>query len=154
MTVFSANFGQSHTAQGPLRDAKHANVFMYAGNARVTAVSDKTGQRFTYRVRSVEDKPGRFFVSLLTGPSNEDDFSYLGMIDAGSFRLTKASKQSLNAPSVKAIMHVVGWLSRDTMPPGTTLWHEGRCGRCGRTLTDPESILLGLGPECRQHIGV
>lgn len=25
-----------------------------------------------------------------------------------------------------------------------------RCRRCGRTLTDPESLLLGLGPECRR----
>lgn len=25
----------------------------------------------------------------------------------------------------------------------------GRCGVCGRTLTDPESISLGIGPICR-----
>lgn len=24
----------------------------------------------------------------------------------------------------------------------------GRCGRCGRRLTDPESIRRGIGPEC------
>jgi hypothetical protein len=29
--------------------------------------------------------------------------------------------------------------------------HEiGRCGYCGRTLTDPESRYLGIGPVCRQ----
>ena len=27
-------------------------------------------------------------------------------------------------------------------------WHEGRCGRCGRKLTVPESIEAGYGPEC------
>ncbi len=26
-----------------------------------------------------------------------------------------------------------------------------RCGRCHRPLTDPESIQLGIGPECRKH---
>jgi hypothetical protein len=28
------------------------------------------------------------------------------------------------------------------------VWHEGRCGACGRRLTVPESIERGLGPEC------
>jgi hypothetical protein len=33
---------------------------------------------------------------------------------------------------------------------GATLefWHEGRCGRCGRRLTVPDSIASGYGPEC------
>lgn len=25
-----------------------------------------------------------------------------------------------------------------------------RCGRCGRLLTDPQSITLGFGPKCRK----
>jgi uncharacterized protein DUF6011 len=25
----------------------------------------------------------------------------------------------------------------------------GRCGSCGRVLTDPKSKLLGIGPDCR-----
>ena len=28
---------------------------------------------------------------------------------------------------------------------------NGRCRRCGRALTDPESIELGEGPECRRR---
>jgi hypothetical protein len=27
------------------------------------------------------------------------------------------------------------------------VWHEGKCGKCGRALT-PSSILTGIGPEC------
>jgi hypothetical protein len=29
----------------------------------------------------------------------------------------------------------------------------GRCLRCGATLTDPESIRLGIGPTCRSKKG-
>jgi hypothetical protein len=28
------------------------------------------------------------------------------------------------------------------------VWHEGKCGKCGRALTVPSSILTGIGPEC------
>lgn len=30
----------------------------------------------------------------------------------------------------------------------------GRCGRCRRTLTDETSRSLGIGPECRKHVGL
>lgn len=33
------------------------------------------------------------------------------------------------------------------------IWHEGKCGRCGRQLTVPESIESGFGPECVKMIG-
>jgi hypothetical protein len=34
------------------------------------------------------------------------------------------------------------------------VWHEGRCGRCGRKLTVPESIESGFGPECASILGL
>ena len=33
-------------------------------------------------------------------------------------------------------------------PAGFEFWHEGRCCRCGKRLTVPESIQGGIGPEC------
>lgn len=32
-------------------------------------------------------------------------------------------------------------------------YHEGRCGKCARTLTVPESIINGIGPVCAQKFG-
>jgi len=32
-------------------------------------------------------------------------------------------------------------------------YHEGRCGRCARRLTVPESIINGIGPECAKKFG-
>lgn len=30
---------------------------------------------------------------------------------------------------------------------------EGKCGRCARRLTTPESVQLGFGPECAKLLG-
>lgn len=32
-------------------------------------------------------------------------------------------------------------------------YHEGRCGRCARRLTVPESIINGIGPDCAKKVG-
>jgi hypothetical protein len=38
------------------------------------------------------------------------------------------------------------------LPKGLKVHHEGRCCRCGRKLTVPESIETGLGPECASRL--
>ena len=32
-----------------------------------------------------------------------------------------------------------------SLPTFIEIWHEGKCGKCGRTLTVPDSIINGLG---------
>ena len=127
--------------------------FITAGRAIFT-VESKTGERYTYRVSHKEGDggwPDAWFVSLLTGPCNEADYTYLGMLDpaTGGVRLTKASKYTDDTVPVKVVRWALGlvWADRE-LPPGYALHHEGRCGRCGRTLTVPESIESGIGPEC------
>ena len=40
------------------------------------------------------------------------------------------------------------------------LWHEveiisdGRCARCGKRITDFESLAYGIGPTCRKKMGL
>ena len=87
-----------------------------------------------------------YFVSLLSGPDNENDYSYLGMIRDGRFTLTKASKAGVQAPSVVAFEY---FMRVPVLHPQMQIRHEGRCGKCGRVLTVPESIDAGIGPECR-----
>ena len=38
-------------------------------------------------------------------------------------------------------------LAAGSMPANVEINHEGRCGRCGRALTVPESVASGIGPE-------
>ncbi len=129
---------------------EHLGKFLLAGRARFTLVSKATGTRFTYQVRR---KAGAdvFFVSVLTGGDNENDYTYLGFIKAerpSEFVLGRARLHTGSAPSVKAFAWAWPRIAFGSLPTTCEVHHEGRCGRCGRALTVPESIASGLGPEC------
>lgn len=128
--------------------------FVTAGAARVTLVSGKTGRRFTYRVwRRDESSP--FFVSVLSGANNENDFTFIGTVfsDTMEFRHSAKSKVSKDATSFMAFSWAWKWLSRKALPPNCEVWHQGVCGHCGRSLTVPSSIETGLGPGCAKKLG-
>lgn len=138
-----------------ITDPAHVLRFLLAGNAHATFVSMKTGTRFTYRVTQADPRPGDslpppHFVSVLTGP---DDYAYLGVIHGGKmYGHGKKSKVAPGATSAVAFSWLWKHLSAGHLPPQCEVYHEGRCGRCARRLTTPESIELGIGPECEKKI--
>jgi len=132
--------------------------FLLAGNAHVTFQSRRTGTRFTYRVvlaevrsrREGDDRPPPHFVSVLTGP---DDYNYLGCIfDGLRYSHGVKSRIAKDAPSAVAFDWVWRKLTNGKVHPELGVWHEGRCGKCGRRLTDPASISSGLGPVCAGRV--
>lgn len=157
----------------PLSDAVQSLKFLLAGNATITVVSKKTGTRYTFSVKkakcrvhsgngrtnlsamnSCDDckKADMYFVSLLAGPDNTSDFQYLGIIDSNGFRLTGKSRMNDSSTPVKAFRFTFENLVACNIPEVLEIWHEGRCGRCGRKLTVPSSIESGFGPECQNYI--
>lgn len=131
-------------------DQSHQNLlrFLRAGNARATFRSLKTGTRFTYRVRASKDGTV-WFVSILTGPDNETSYTFVGTIfQDGQYRHSTKSRVGQDAPSVKAFQWVLDRLNKRAELTDLEVSHEGRCGRCQRVLTTPESCARGVGPEC------
>lgn len=141
-----------------ITDAAAVKSFVHAGDARFTLVSKATGTRITYRVAYPKDKAtgkvdrtGLMFVSVLTGPDNERSYSYLGFITpTGEYIFGTAKTKILpSAPSARAFRWFYDELVRkNRLHDKLEVWHEGKCGRCGRTLTVPSSIASGFGPEC------
>lgn len=125
--------------------------FILAGKSVFTIENTETGNRFTYRVKKADDGEA-WFVSLLSGPDNISDYRYMGLIRNSSFRRTAKSKITADAPSFRAFQWCWPRLLRNDLPPNVKVHHEGRCGRCGRVLTVPESIESGFGPECINHV--
>jgi hypothetical protein len=122
-------------------------TFIKAGKAFFTIKSKKTDARFTFKVTKCDEKD-IWFVSVLTGSCNETDYSYMGCIFGDDFRLTKKSRFNEDCLSYKAFNWMWNMLKSGNIPESMEFYHEGRCGRCGRKLTVPESIESGFGPEC------
>jgi len=135
------------TQTARLETADAIAEFLFAGNATVTLVSEKTGARFTYRVRGSDDGMCHF-VSLLSGSDNEGDYQYLGHFRGGYYSHGRKSRIGENAPGAVAFAWFGRHLLAGILPLGLQVWHEGRCGACNRKLTVPSSIAAGLGPEC------
>jgi len=144
--------------RAPMRGAEQIQQYCLAGNATITLLSQKTGQRFTYRFRKKEQTSGNpvWFIGLLAGPDNQSSYKYIGYVAGPQHRLqwSRKSCAGQDAPSWRALL----WFWRSitetaAIPPMLEVWHEGKCGRCGRALTVPLSIERGIGPECWEIIG-
>jgi hypothetical protein len=135
---------------------QNISKFINAGNATFTILHKTTNKHFTFKISAPKPKyEGEIvnikFVSVLTGPDNWANYSYLGMITKDQkFIRTKGTKISDEAMSMKAFKWF--WRNQNSLPEDIEVYHEGRCGRCGRKLTVPESIKSGFGPECAGKI--
>ena len=139
--------------------------FFLGGNAVFTVTVPLEFQRqhadvkdhYTFKIR-FKPAEGRFkdtwFVSLLTGPDNTSSYSYMGMLDISTAKITITRKSCCgeSAWSKLILERVLACAFTNQLEKieaaGWLLMHEGRCCRCGRRLTVPESITAGIGPEC------
>jgi hypothetical protein len=133
----------------PFTDVALLKEFMFAGKAKLTIRSEKTGTHYTYKIRKDKDSD-TWWVHRLSGQSA---YVYLGTIFGGErFKATRRTAGIYKTcPSFKAFEWFYRRLIDDNeIPPNLTVYHEGKCGMCGRELTDPVSVAEGYGPECRR----
>ncbi len=93
-----------------------------AGKAIFT-IANPEGVHYTYRVLRLESNghyPEAYFVSLLTGPLNEDDYTYLGILRPAAGKVVLTSKSRYTAETVP--VRVLRWAL-------SHVWNECRCPR-------------------------
>ena len=139
----------------PFDSAQQALAFITAGRAHFTLVSKQTGKRYTYRVARPQPRDGEkagtgpLLAAVLYGQDNGSDYRYAGVVSpAGELRRTAKSKLNCDDPRFAGLQWALGNMAAGRIPDQLEVWHEGRCGRCARRLTDPTSLAIGLGPEC------
>ena len=122
--------------------------FILGGRSYVTFHNPKSGNHFTFNVQKhkVNDI---YFVKVLTGP---DQYTFIGTVQDGVYKHSRKSSFSDDCNSVKTFSFVLNRLSQNNLPEFIEILHDGRCARCARQLTHPESIEIGFGPECVKHI--
>lgn len=121
--------------------------FAFGGKAIFTLKSLRTETHYTYKLKFSYNK--YWFASVLSG---ESEYIFLGIIskdDRTKLIRTKASQLPVTDErhlALKYFLHSV--IGKNTIPSTLEVWHVGKCGRCARPLTHPESIERGIGPEC------
>lgn len=122
-------------------------AYAEGGHGSITARSVATGNHHTYKFRKTES--GVLLASVL---ANGDQWIYLGVVDfpRRALRLTPKSKFSKDSQAYRAL----AWLIKlaEFNPAIVEVLHDGTCGRCGRTLTHPDSIKSGIGPICATRV--
>lgn len=143
--------------RGQITDPIKVVGAILAGNATLTVVSKKTGNRLTFKFSRPPLEQGRkrpVWVKVLSGADNEGDYTFLGTIwpeaQGWNYNHKRGGAVTHDAPSAKLIQWMLKQININpsALVAQAEIWHEGRCLRCGRKLTVPSSIESGYGPEC------
>lgn len=117
--------------------------------AEFTIRSKATGKDYTYKIQRSAFK-GNWYTHIFVEKTYLH-FDYIGQYFNGKIWL---KKQPIETPSAIAIAWVLKKVEEKQFIILDTekidVFHLGRCLRCGKTLTDAESIEHGLGPICRK----
>lgn len=133
--------------------------------ALVTVVAGSAeGARRTFRFRAkakaklAANERKAYFLDVLSGPDNGVDYSGCGsLVKLANGGCEYRPYGEVSATTRAAATLLAGGLNTQAgaapLPAGVEFWHQGTCARCGRSLTVPESIASGLGPECLAAVG-
>ena len=119
--------------------------FFLAGRALFTLRSKETDNRFTYKIRRNRKERDLFFIMIRVGHEYRCIATYK---ELHGLRIVQKNQTPEVEVGTRAIIYTMSKVLRNNPDPRVEVWHEGRCGKCGRVLTVPESLSDGLGPEC------
>lgn len=131
--------------------AEHFSIMTH--NGRITIENTNRGTHRTFQVRTQPDDakfaPGTRILSLLTGSDNESDYLGFAFVRDEQVILWKKYRTEQYQRLVDVLLRPEHYESL-----GCRYLYEGRCRRCNRTLTTPESIQSGIGPVCAEKGGL
>jgi hypothetical protein len=135
-------------------------VAFYNGEYTIT---NEAGEHKTFRIRRQKDDanfaPKSRIVSLMVGSDNETSYKGFGFAnDNGTIYVWKKHQNRTNryfALLLSKAFEAITESEEETVETAFecagrqyTVLLSKRCLRCNRKLTNPESIRLGIGPEC------
>lgn len=139
--------------------------FMLAGQAEFKIVSGKTGKEFYYRIikKKANEYNGEFsnkFIYWLYGGESFESIKYLGSIfydkDSDELKFSKglAGSGYRNSKIVISILYLLNKVYKGKFNTNIQIYHNNKCGKCGRQLTDVRSIITGLDINCKVKLDI
>ena len=129
---------------------QYIREFIFGGRAEFTILNTINDIKYQYHVKANE-AGNIWFVSVKI----DGGYRYAGFIkknNENEYEYIKGKKGMLSADSVpiKGLLWVIR--HADNMHPAIKVIHHGRCAKCGKELTDEESIERGFGPICYKRV--
>lgn len=147
-----------------ITNIKELNSFITGGKAEFT-IFQKPNKQAKYKIIKSQNREGFYFVHAeLSDKQNIDKESvsngknlvyqgYLYTSDNIKFRFSPGNKgvSNYNKQSVYALLWVLEHSKSNKFPDAVHIYHHGKCSRCGKKLTDADSLARGLGPTCFKY---
>ena len=140
-----------------LYDKDQIQMYVFGGKGGFLLRSVNTGKEYEYKINPMSVYNPNFseyvfYISQKTEHGSE----FLGVlkIDENKYIHSKKSNVMYNSEVIKGIL----WLLKqfeidDEFPVTMEFYHMGICSCCGKRLTTPLSIEIGIGPICFERYG-
>jgi hypothetical protein len=115
-------------------------------NGVFTIKSKETGKEFTYNIQRFESKRLQKYLTKVLVETGYLQWQTVGYYENGQVTMHNRVNTNLTA---KAISYVMSRVQNNKDLNLVEVYHMGQCLKCGKALTDSESIRTGLGPICR-----
>lgn len=141
-----------------LTDKDDIQMYITGGKGKFRLKSTRSNKEFTYKISCVTNKWNEryneniFYVSSVIPGSNR----FLGIynLEDNKYIHSKKSLIKFDSLEVKGFKWLIHQFDIDDIfPEEMEFYHMGICSCCGKSLTTPESIKMGIGPVCFNHYG-
>lgn len=127
--------------------------FILGGKSEFTILQDPD-KEYKYKVEKGSWGDGSYFVSTC---GSKGRLTYMGILrmnkSTGRYIFTKGRNiTNFNDTAINGLLWVLD--NAVKLPHRAVhIIHHGRCGVCGRPLSDSVSLECGVGPTCKKKIG-
>ena len=144
----------------PLNAQNFPHLF-FAGRSRITLQNSAKGSHVRLKISEKREKKdgkmvgtGRFFVftSILNDGDTGWDFAGTFYSDTKGYSLGRTHTKGSQVDRILGFVQGALRNPQVLNEKRVNLFHEGRCCRCAMPLTHPDSIQLGVGPDCVKNM--
>lgn len=125
-------------------------MFMFGGNATFTITDND--KHYSYKIYKKKTTDCSKIYHLYIKKANKGTYCGYFKIVGNKLSFKHSSKYDIERDNedMNILLDVIH--NRHNLPENIKVYHSGRCGCCGRLLTDPDSMARGFGRECWKKV--